>query len=186
MRSSSREFELCPEDALLVGMRREVAEIVEPAFAGGHDQRMGQQSGQRIDIGVRELVGMMRMHARGRTELRGSGGRELDRAARAVERAAGEHGLAHTRIPGLGHDLRAILIEAVVRQVEPDIDQQRLHGHAARRASVTGSRAARSAGNRPPTRPMPSAHLMPFHSSSGDTLNWNITWLKFELSVETV
>ena len=57
---------------------------------------------------------------------------------------------------------------------------------AARKASVTGSRAARSAGNRPPTRPMPSAHFSPFHSSSGETLNWNTTWLKFVPSVAAV
>jgi len=57
---------------------------------------------------------------------------------------------------------------------------------AARNASVTGSRAARRAGNRPPMRPMPSAHFRPFHSRSGETLNWNITWLKLELSVDTV
>lgn len=54
--------------------------------------------------------------------------------------------------------------------------------YSARRAVVIGSRAARSAGNSPPTTPMPSAHFSPLHSSAGETLNWNTTWLKFAAS----
>lgn len=59
-------------------------------------------------------------------------------------------------------------------------------GYSARRAVVIGSRAARSAGNSPPTRPMPSAHFSPLHSSAGETLNWNTTWLKLLPSVDTL
>lgn len=58
--------------------------------------------------------------------------------------------------------------------------------YSARRAVVIGSRAARSAGNSPPTRPMPSAHFSPLHSSAGETLNWNTTWLKLLPSVDTL
>lgn len=61
------------------------------------------------------------------------------------------------------------------------------HTHQlARNASVTGNRAARSAGNKPPIKPMPSAHFKPLHNSSGETLNWNTTWLKFAPSVATL
>ncbi len=56
----------------------------------------------------------------------------------------------------------------------------------ARNASVTGSRAARSAGNNPPIKPMPNAHFKPLHKSSGETLNWNTTWLKFAPNVATL
>lgn len=55
-----------------------------------------------------------------------------------------------------------------------------------RSAVVIGNRAARSAGNRPPTRPMPSAHFRPVHSSSGDTWNLNTTALKLLPMVETL
>src|SRR4051794_18340572 len=55
-----------------------------------------------------------------------------------------------------------------------------------RSAVVIGSRAARSAGNKPPTRPIPSAHFKPLHNNGGDTLNWNTTWLKLLPSVDTV
>ena len=58
--------------------------------------------------------------------------------------------------------------------------------HAARSASVTGTRAARSAGNKPPMRPIPSAHFKPLHSSAGVTWNWNTTWLKLPLRVATL
>jgi hypothetical protein len=58
--------------------------------------------------------------------------------------------------------------------------------HPARSASVTGRRAARNAGNNPPTSPMPRAHFRPVHSSSGVTWNWNTTWLKLPLSVATL
>lgn len=58
--------------------------------------------------------------------------------------------------------------------------------YSARKAVVIGSRAARSAGNSPPTRPMPSAHFSPLHNSSGDTLNWNTTWLKLLPRVDTL
>ena len=63
---------------------------------------------------------------------------------------------------------------------------RKLNGQVARKASVTGRRAARRAGNRPPIRPMPNAHFSPVHSSSGETLNWNTTWLKLEPSVATL
>jgi len=50
-----------------------------------------------------------------------------------------------------------------------------LRDHSSRKPAVTGMRAARKAGNRPPTKPIASAHLRPLHSSSGDTLKENTT-----------
>src|SRR5690606_22211430 len=72
------------------------------------------------------------------------------------------------------------LLQLVQQRVEPGVRKRGglAFRHASRRAVVTGRRAARRAGNRPPTRPMPSAHFSPVHSSSGETLNWNTTWLK--------
>ena len=58
--------------------------------------------------------------------------------------------------------------------------------HNSRNAVVTGSRAARNAGKSPPMNPIASAHLRPFHTSAGDTLNAKTTWLKFWPSVDTV
>lgn len=50
--------------------------------------------------------------------------------------------------------------------------------HNSRNAVVTGSRAARIAGNRPPTKPIASAHFRPIQIRSGPTRNLNINWVK--------
>jgi hypothetical protein len=42
---------------------------------------------------------------------------------------------------------------------------------SSRSAALTGMRAARTAGNRPPTKPIASAHFRPVQSSSGVTRN---------------
>lgn len=47
--------------------------------------------------------------------------------------------------------------------------------YSSRNPAVTGIRAARTAGNKPPTKPMASAHLSPPHSKAGETLKANTT-----------
>jgi lysyl endopeptidase len=47
--------------------------------------------------------------------------------------------------------------------------------YSSRNPTVTGIRAARTAGNKPPTKPMASAHLSPPHSKAGETLKANTT-----------
>ena len=44
-----------------------------------------------------------------------------------------------------------------------------------RKAVVAGMRAARSAGYRPPMKPMAYAHLVPVHSTAGATLSSNVS-----------
>jgi hypothetical protein len=48
-------------------------------------------------------------------------------------------------------------------------------GYSSRRPTVTGMRAARTAGNKPPIKPIASAHVSPLHSKAGETLNANTT-----------
>lgn len=48
--------------------------------------------------------------------------------------------------------------------------------HCARSPTAIGIRAARTAGNKPPTRPMVNAHVRPSHSSAGDTSKANTIW----------
>src|SRR3546814_9913704 len=60
------------------------------------------------------------------------------------------------------------------------------HHHASRRAVVTGWVAARRAGNRPPTKPIASAHFRPVHSTSGETLNAHVSWPTPPAMVEAV
>jgi threonine aldolase len=47
--------------------------------------------------------------------------------------------------------------------------------YSSRNPTVTGIRAARTAGNKPPMKPIASAQVSPLHSSSGDTLKANTT-----------
>jgi hypothetical protein len=58
--------------------------------------------------------------------------------------------------------------------------------YSSRNPTVTGMRAARTAGNRPPMNPIANAHFSPFHSNKGETLKANTTWLKFEPRVDAV
>ncbi|KAG1521290.1 hypothetical protein G6F50_018728 [Rhizopus delemar] len=55
-----------------------------------------------------------------------------------------------------------------------------------RSAVVIGNRAARSAGNSPPTRPMPNAHFRPVHSSYGDRWCLHSSALKVLPMVDTL
>ncbi len=47
--------------------------------------------------------------------------------------------------------------------------------YSSRNAVVTGNRAARTAGNNPPTKPIASAHFKPCQSNSGDTLKAKVS-----------
>ena len=48
-------------------------------------------------------------------------------------------------------------------------------GYSSRKPTVTGMRAARTAGNKPPIKPIASAHVSPLHNKAGETLNANTT-----------
>ena len=51
---------------------------------------------------------------------------------------------------------------------------------------VTGSRAARTAGKRPPTKPIASAHFNPAQSRLGRDVKLKATWAKPPAMVETL
>ena len=128
MRLPDCELELAAEHALLVGMRGEVAEIVQAAFADGANLRKCHECGERGHIGIVKLAGMMRMHARGRAQKLWPRPHQLDRGARAGERAAGDHGESNAGVPRVRHHTVTIAIEAVVCEVEADIGEHEIHG----------------------------------------------------------
>src|SRR3546814_1961622 len=75
-------------------------------------------------------------------------------------------------------DVERTPLQLVQQRVEPGVGKRgriAVH-HASRSAVVTGCVAARRAGNRPPTKPIASAHFRPVHSTSGETLNANVSW----------
>lgn len=98
-------------------------------------------------------------------------------------------GLQRLLLAGLGP-----IIAAPTRGAEPWLGAPRSSwpnalvraAYNSRNAVVTGNLAARTAGNRPPMKPIANAHLMPVHSNSGVTRNWNTTWLKLPPTVDAV
>jgi hypothetical protein len=64
----------------------------------------------------------MRVHARGRVQPARPGARELDRAPRAVERAAGDDQPRDAGGEGPRDDRAPVGVVAVVREVDADVD----------------------------------------------------------------
>jgi len=116
------QFELTAEHALLIGVRREIPEEVEAALAGRADLLCPHQLAQGRDVRVVELACVVRVDAGGRTEPRRVASHEFDRSARALDRAAGDDHPAHAGIHGRLDHVVAVLIEAVVSEVQSDVD----------------------------------------------------------------
>lgn len=68
----------------------------------------------------------------------------------------------------------------------PVLTPSGIPGYSSRSPSVTGMRAARTAGKSPPRKPIARAHFSPPATSAGVTRNSNTTWLKFAPRVEAV
>src|SRR5258708_10486799 len=64
-----------------------------------------------------------------------------------------------------------VAVHQVLVEFSQELDVQSLsrHRQTARSAVVTGTRAGRSAGSRPPNSPIPKAHATPIAASEGVT-----------------
>src|SRR5688572_479871 len=62
------DFELPMKRKALRVARRKIPEVVEPAFADGHDDLGTCRGCESLERGIREIRGMMGMHARGCVE----------------------------------------------------------------------------------------------------------------------
>src|SRR3546814_7077802 len=85
-------------------------------------------------------------------------------------------------------DVERAPLQFVQQRFEPGVGKRgriAVH-HASRSAVVTGCVAARRAGNRPPTKPIANDHFRPVHSTSGETLNANVSWPTPPAMVEAV
>ena len=117
------ELELPAKGLPLRIARGEIAKEIEPALADGHDLAVGEQCPQRRQAMFVELRRVMRVHAgRGPEPVRPSRGQGccLD--------AAGDRRTRHDEPAdacrrGAAHDLGAVIVEAVVREIGADIDQ---------------------------------------------------------------
>src|SRR6185437_3463225 len=134
------KLQLAMKTLALGSVRRVVAEVIEPALAYGDDLRGGGQLAELRQDGRRELRGVMGMYARGGEEPAGVLPRECDRGAGAPGRGARDDHLHDTGGFGARDHGAAIGIIAVVRQIDPDVDQRccaaplrRLSGEGGRR-----------------------------------------------------
>ena len=125
------EFELQAENALLVLVRREVAEIVEAAFAGGADPRFVHQAAQFRHVRGMELARVMRVDA-GRRPERPGALRTSAMAARVLSSVLPVTTMRPTpAATRCGDDVVPVVVEAVVREVEADVDEGQDHARNA-------------------------------------------------------
>jgi hypothetical protein len=121
-----RQRQLDLERAALRMPRREVAVVVQPAFADGDDARITVQLAQ-FRLGFRgDFQRVVRMHAGGGEQAARVRARDFQRLARALAAGAGDHDLGDARGVRAGDDRVAVVRKALMAQVGADVDQ--VHG----------------------------------------------------------
>src|SRR5579875_1429665 len=118
--------ELASEGPALHVARGEVAVIVEPALTDRHEGGMRCEPFQLNGELVRQFRGMVRMDARGREQPARVRFGQLERAVRALAARAGHDHLYDAGGARAGDDLRPVAIEAVVREIDADVDERHL------------------------------------------------------------
>jgi hypothetical protein len=124
---TDRKSQLTLECESLFARSREVTVVVETGFAYGNDQRILGQGRQRLERGVVQIDGMVRMTACGRTQDAGRGATELQSGLATVQRGAGHDELYDPGLQRSTQNLLAIGVVAVVGQVDADVDQLEAH-----------------------------------------------------------
>ena len=127
------QFELPGEGLALHRPGREVPEIIEAAFADGHDFLMGGQCGEprcRLRVILERVV---RVHACGGEQLPRGAAREGQRLGAAPGAGARDDQARHPGGGGPGQHRATVMVEGIVREVGADVDQA---GHAAGAAST--------------------------------------------------
>jgi hypothetical protein len=119
----SRELQLAMERLLLHGARRQIAKIIEPAFAHRDYLRKCCKLTQFCQQILRELFRVVRMHACGRKQPPGMSTSHLDSFTSAGSARASYHHLHHASCHRACNDRVTISIEAVVSEIDTDIDQ---------------------------------------------------------------
>jgi len=121
------ELELQPKDPFLVLVRREIAEVIETAFARGAHLGLAHQRTQRRDVGIVELARVVRMDSAVARKVPGAE-RASSIAARLLSSVLpGDHHVVHAGGACGPDDLSRVVVEAVVREVEADVDDGRVH-----------------------------------------------------------
>jgi hypothetical protein len=118
------ELELPLERVDLCRVRGEVAEEVETAFADGNDFGLSGQRVECLQLSGIQLDRVMRMNARRTAHRLRMLLYQGNRAVCARKRAARNEQASHADLGGMPNDGVAVLIEAVVRQIDADVQQR--------------------------------------------------------------
>jgi hypothetical protein len=118
-----RELQLTFERGELIGTRREISEVVQSAFTHCDDVCMLSELSQLAERVLIQIGRVMGMNPRGTTEQIVMGRDEIERAARARDGAAGNQHAHDADLPCAFDDFGTIAIEAVVSEVDADVDQ---------------------------------------------------------------
>jgi hypothetical protein len=122
------DLQLHLEGAPLRRARREIAEVIQAAFADRDD--LGhclQRAHLRVALG-RVLGRVVRMHAGGREQFAGMRTRQLGGHRRMRAAGTGDDHAGHAGVAGALHHRVAVVVEAVVGEVGADVDE--LHGRS--------------------------------------------------------
>src|SRR5262249_55285965 len=111
------QFQLPMEGFLLDGARREVAIVVEPAFADGNDLRRSCELAQLGQQLIAQLACVVRMNARRREQPAGVSLSQRYGSVRARAGAASHYHLEHAGARGTCNHLVTIGVEAVVGEI---------------------------------------------------------------------
>jgi hypothetical protein len=117
------KLELSPERIELSLTRREIPEVIQAAFADCNNLRSScqlREIGKSLAIEVRCMV---RMNARGATITIRVFFNELDRGASARDRTACNQQVLHTDVRCPSNHCVSIGIEAVMGEIDSDIDE---------------------------------------------------------------
>jgi Tetratricopeptide repeat len=178
-----REVELASKCRELRRARRQVAEIIQPAFADGDYFRLRRQPGEHFECLLIHFGRVMRMNPGRAAKASGVGAHQFDGGARAGNRAAGDHHPGHPGIRGATDHLRAIGVEAVVAEIDADVDERGQGVESARNAACAIVRTMNCSATgtatvvriaRPPTRGRACLGLLlgifAAHATSAETI----------------
>ncbi len=122
------ELELPLEGLALRGARREVPEVIQPAFTDRHHLGL---PGKVLELGRArrsQLARMMRVNAGGGKQSCRMSACQRQRTLRTRERRAGDHHLHNARRLCAGDHRVAVGVVAVVGEIDTDIDQRSERG----------------------------------------------------------
>jgi len=117
------QVELAPEGCELRRPRREIAKIVQTAFADCDHLRLRGERGELLQRRLVELRGVMRMDTGRATETLRIAANQLDGRSRARQRTAGDHHARHAGSRSPPDHFGAIGVETVVGEIDADVDE---------------------------------------------------------------